>query len=260
MPMPSSVMRSAQRSPSTCQLHPHLAARPVVLDGVAEQVDEHLAQPHPVGEDEDLAAGDRRRRDRGRPRARRSTDLDADARRPAAAPSTARPRPTSAGRPTRASTVIWPDSTRDRSSTSLTSASRCAPAFSMCWMRSSCCSDGGSAASRRSSCEKPSTALSGVRSSWLMRERNSVLARLDASSASRAWRSARAVCSPVTSRSTAVSSGPRSVSWRESETSSGNSWPSARRPNSSRTSPLADVAEQQLLGPCRFRRCADGAE
>ena len=36
--------------------HPNLAARPVVLDRVAEQVHQHLAQPHPVGADVDLFA------------------------------------------------------------------------------------------------------------------------------------------------------------------------------------------------------------
>ncbi len=82
-----------------------------------------------------------------------------------------------------------------------------------------------------------------------MRDRNSVFARLDASRASRAWRSARAVCSPVTSRNTAVSRGPRSVSWRERETSSGNSWPSARRAEQLAHFAAVGVAGLQLLDP-----------
>ena len=44
----------------------------------------------------------------------------------------------------------------------------------------------------RSSCAKPSTALSGVLNSWLIRDRNSVLARFAASRDARACRSARA--------------------------------------------------------------------
>ena len=143
----------------------------------------------------------------------------------------------------------------------MTSASRWVPAFSMCWMRSSCCSVGGRAASRRRSCENPRTALSGVRSSWLMRDRNSVLARLDASSASRACRSARAVFRSVTSRRTAVTSVPRSVWSADSEASSGNSSPPTRTPiNSSTAAPGLPCgspgrsSRSDRYGPVRGRR------
>ncbi len=57
--MPSSAMCRAQRSALDVPAHPHLTPRPVVLDGVAEQVDEHLAQADAVGADEDLGPGDR---------------------------------------------------------------------------------------------------------------------------------------------------------------------------------------------------------
>ena len=156
-------------------------------------------------------------------------------------------------------TVIWPDSTRDRSSTSLTSASRCAPAFSMCWMRASCCSDGGSAVSSRSSWEKPRTAFSGVRSSWLMRDRNSVFARLDASSASRACRSARAVCRPVTSRRTAVSERP-ALGLVAGERDLERELLAVGAPAEQLAHLAAvDVADLQLLRSGRLPECADAA-
>ena len=79
-----------------------------------------------------------------------------------------------------------PLSMRERSSTSLIIASRWAPACEMCCTRACCEGLSGCAVSSASSCEKPSTALSGVRSSWLMRERNSVLAALARSAASAA--------------------------------------------------------------------------
>ena len=251
MPMPSSAMRRAQRSSSTCQLTRTWPPGRLYLTALLSRLTSTWRRRTRSARTK-MSAPATSPRDPKPPSSPEiqvlTPTLVASGTTIESASSTEERRSTDSS-----VTVIWPDSTLDRSSTSLTSASRCAPAFSMCWMRASCCSDGGSAVSSRSSWEKPRTALSGVRSSWLMRDRNSVFARLDASSASRAWRSARAVCRPVTSRRTAVRSGPRSVSWRERETSSGNSWPSARRPNSSRTSPLWTIADLQRLGPGGFR-------
>ena len=69
-----------------------------------------------------------------------------------------------------------PDSMRARSSISLIMSSRCQPARSMLPMVSRWPADSGSRWLRSISWVKPSMALSGVRSSWLMRDRNSVLA------------------------------------------------------------------------------------
>ena len=65
-----------------------------------------------------------------------------------------------------------------RSSTSSISASRWRPAVSMCSRRSRWRGVGDSLRSCSSSCEKPSTAFIGVRSSWLTRAMNSDFARL----------------------------------------------------------------------------------
>ncbi len=86
------------------------------------------------------------------------------------------------------------DSTRPTSRTSLMRRRRWSPARRI-W--STWPAIGGSSASTSRSCPKPRMAFSGVRSSWLIRERNSVLAWLarsasslaDLSSASRAMRS-----------------------------------------------------------------------
>ena len=100
---------------------------------------------------------------------------------------------TAAGSSTSASsTPCWPCSMRERSRMSLIRSSRCQHAS---WMWRVCA--GSASVSPRSSawllsCAKPSTAFSGVRSSWLMRERNSLFAWLASSAAARA-RSASAM-------------------------------------------------------------------
>ena len=99
-----------------------------------------------------------------------------------------------------ASMVVWsrPASIRERSSTSLTSDRSCSPQLSMPSRHSFWA--GVSDGSAWRICTYPSTPLRGVRSSWLMLARNSVLARVavsaarrDASAAARAWRSSSSV-------------------------------------------------------------------
>ncbi len=100
----------------------------------------------------------------------------------------------------RGSRSTWPDSMRARSSVSLIMCSRCQPAWRICAVQSSWCGASGCLRSSSSSCVKPSSALSGVRSSWLMRDRNSLLARLAASAPSRArCASSSARCSVMSS-------------------------------------------------------------
>ena len=79
-----------------------------------------------------------------------------------------------------------PDSMRERSSTSLIISSRCQPACWICATQGFCASASGWRGSSSSSCAKPSIAFSGVRNSWLMRDRNSLLARFERSATSRA--------------------------------------------------------------------------
>ncbi len=74
--------------------------------------------------------------------------------------------------------LTWPASTRAMSSTSLMSPSRCFPPLTICVTHSA---SRGLSSRISSSCPNPRIALSGVRSSWLMRERNSLLARFAAS-------------------------------------------------------------------------------
>ena len=78
-------------------------------------------------------------------------------------------------------------SMRAMSSTSLMSESRWSPALAICSTYSVL---GSSSSSSSRSWAKPSMALSGVRSSWLTRERNSLLALLARSACSLARRSA----------------------------------------------------------------------
>ena len=63
--------------------------------------------------------------------------------------------------------------------------SRCQPACCICAVQSRWCGASGGWRSSSSSWAKPSIAFSGVRSSWLMRDRNSLFARLAASAAAR---------------------------------------------------------------------------
>ncbi len=76
-----------------------------------------------------------------------------------------------------------PDSMRVMSSTSLIRLSRCRPPLRI-WRTLSACS--ASSSSSSSTWAKPRIALSGVRRSWLMRDRNSLFARLARSASSRA--------------------------------------------------------------------------
>ncbi len=91
-----------------------------------------------------------------------------------------------------------PASIREMSSTSLMSDSRWRPA-TWIWSTLDACSAGSSSIS--SSWAKPRMALSGVRSSWLIRDRNSLLAWLARSAPNEAWRSDCSRCiRSVTSR------------------------------------------------------------
>ena len=103
-----------------------------------------------------------------------------------------------------ASTCRLPDSILARSSTSLIRPSSRLPAL---WItRSRDCVSSGSLRSAISSCVKPSTALSGVRISWLMLARNTLLLRLARSASSLAASSAAIMRRrSLTSRSTACS-------------------------------------------------------
>jgi hypothetical protein len=78
-----------------------------------------------------------------------------------------------------------------RSSTPSTSVSRLSPASRICSSRRRRWAGSARSPSASSSCVKPSTAFSGVRSSWLMREKSTDLDRLSrrASSRSRCARS-----------------------------------------------------------------------
>ena len=79
----------------------------------------------------------------------------------------------------------WPASILDRSSTSLRMASSDWPALRM---RSTMSRWLGASCSRSSTWARPSTAFIGVRISWLMWARNSLLAALAAAAAAEAWR------------------------------------------------------------------------
>src|SRR5665811_1331036 len=105
--------------------------------------------------------------------------------------------------------AIIPTSIRDRSSTSLISASRCRPALRMCSTASA--SSWSMAEEISRSWPNPRMAFSGVRSSWLMRDRNSLfamLARVASSLASSASRCAsfhcRSPCSLVLQQQAAL--------------------------------------------------------
>ena len=74
-----------------------------------------------------------------------------------------------------------PDSMRARSRVSLIRSSRCQPARWICCVHSRWWAANAGSRSRPSNWAKPIMALSGVRSSWLMRDRNSLLAWLAAS-------------------------------------------------------------------------------
>ena len=107
------------------------------------------------------------------------------------------------------SSFSMPDSMRDRSSVSLIMCSRCQPACWICAAQARWCSASAGLRSRLSSCAKPSIAFSGVRSSWLMRETNSLFARLELSADSRARSaSARRRCSPMSSTTPTVNCRP----------------------------------------------------
>ncbi len=88
--------------------------------------------------------------------------------------------------------VMPPASILARSSTSSIRRSRCSPPRSTWCSRSSWRGASGSLRSRSSSWANPRIALSGVRSSWLIDDRNSLLAALARSAASRARRSSSA--------------------------------------------------------------------
>ena len=107
---------------------------------------------------------------------------------------------------------MLPLSMRDRSSTSSIIASRCSPAVWMWPMRSRCVGVSGSAPLMHSSCAKPSTAFSGVRNSWLMRDRKSVFAAFArcaaATSATRPSRTASSAVSRAASMRTAPMMAP----------------------------------------------------
>ena len=97
-----------------------------------------------------------------------------------------------------------PASARESSSTSSISASRWRPASSMCasqrWRRSR--ASALSSLLPRSSCVKPSTAFSGVRSSWLMRDMACDLAWLSATASARSCSACAATCDSVLSQLT----------------------------------------------------------
>jgi hypothetical protein len=88
-----------------------------------------------------------------------------------------------------------PASMRAMSRTSLIRSSKCSPALRI-WSTDSTC--GSLSSSICMTWANPRTALSGVRSSWLMRDRNSLLARLA--------RSASCLASASASRDVASSS------------------------------------------------------
>ena len=85
----------------------------------------------------------------------------------------------------RGSMRSWPASILERSSTSLRIASSDCPAPRMRPTMSRCA---GASGSRSSTWARPSTAFIGVRISWLMWARNSLLAALAAAAAAEAWR------------------------------------------------------------------------
>ena len=151
------------------------AAVHVVLDGVAQQVGEDLLDARLVAEH----------------RASLRVRAPALIRMPRLAASL-RPAPVVACTSRRAPALAvcrrrLPDSMRDRSSMSLIMSQQ-VPAGLLDLRRPTAAGAGGGGLRRSSSssCAKPSIAFSGVRSSWLMRERNSLFARLRASAASRA--------------------------------------------------------------------------
>ena len=99
------------------------------------------------------------------------------------------------------SSLSWPDCRLDRSSTSSISASRWSPAMRT-WSMWARCTGSPRSWSRCSNWAKPSTAFSGVRSSWLMRARNSDFAALSRWAIKPSWRTASALTRSVTSQLT----------------------------------------------------------
>ena len=105
------------------------------------------------------------------------------------------------------SSLTLPVSRFDRSSMSLISDSRCSPALRMwaTWsrrvLRATAVSSAVSASSS-SNWVKPSTAFSGVRNSWLMRDRNCDLASLARSARALSWRATSASLLSVMSQFT----------------------------------------------------------
>ena len=156
-PSPSSVTPVARRRLAARRDRPAVA---VVLDRVREQVEQHLLEP---------LAG-RRATDARRARSTVATSRCCWA---ASGPTSAerigdRPR---RAPPARATAPASPLSIREMSSTSLISSSRWLAALDDLLDVSRCV--GVQLASSSSSWPNPSTAFSGVRSSWLIRDRNS---------------------------------------------------------------------------------------
>ncbi len=116
-----------------------------------------------------------------------------------------------------------PASMRERSRMSSIKRRRCSPPFRICSTRARCRSDRGSFLSRWRSCAKPRIALSGVRSSWLIDERNSDFASLPASASTRALRSSSA-CRTSSVRSQIVVTMPPSAVLRSVTRSVRPSW------------------------------------
>ena len=141
-----------------------------------------------------------------------------------------------------------PDCRLDRSSTSSISASRCSPEAWMCATRRG--QVAGSAPSAISSCEKPSTALSGVRSSWLMRARKRDLAWL---SRCASWRSSRTAAALRTSVMSQLMPMRRTVRPCSSRTGVDREASQRRLPSGSTTRNSVLVGESPRSADCRLR-------
>ena len=144
-----------------------------------------------------------------------------------------------------------PASTREMSSTSLIRPSRCRPPFAICSTFSRWSAFSSSIAS---SWPKPRMALSGVRSSWLMRERKSLLARLAASAACLAWSSSSSArLRSVMSRCTETQCVYHPVSFATGTmlSSTQNSEPSLRRLISSTRTGCQRARAERMLSSSR---------
>ena len=169
MPVSMTSKRSKPSSPADLDPHDDLAGVRE-LDGVADQVDQDLAQPHRIA-----AHRCRARRDR--------------CRRPAPAPWHGRaprrsrwPAPTVSRKPnSMRSSSSLPASTFEKSRMSLMI---CSSASAECEMVCDRCRCRGVSSVACSSSDMPMTPFIGVRISWLMRARNSLLALLARSAAS----------------------------------------------------------------------------